>query len=580
MTPQSIFRLFTIALTLVTLGLVSCQDDEVTTSFNLETTELVFPAEGGSYAMELSAGSPWTVTCDRDWCLVNPINGTSSTICQIRVDSSYLYTDREAHLNFRCGSLSRQLTIRQFGFQKVIRLSKSQIEVPDFTDFEQLFEEITVESNVAYDIQVEYTDPDRTGWLHPSIKHSTQVQSIPRPARVRLDYDLYISSDQDRLATVVFREKDAPAGETPVESRLSFRQKHAQEIIPSREGDSLALVTISRMMHLESKWDTSTPMIYWNNVTLEPITYYNTRLQQTITEPRVTRVSFSLFNTNEGIPFHITYLDQLRHLSYTANANAHIKRIQLGDYVTQLKHLKTLSLIGYGITDLPESMANMTELEVLELSGNNFTQIPVDVITALDRHKLWYVNLANNRRRDVYAKLNEYADVRDTLGIHGELPAALFCLKNVAYLGLSYNYLEGSIPNMDYDASQYATLEEKIAHNPVMPQLEQLSLNLNYFTGELPDWVLYHRNLRCWDPYTLLFNQYEGSRDSYWRKTGFTNEPSFIQQSCPLWYDDDAEETQQNETYTLSHPFNRANTFDAGFWYNTYQGAQRRDIAK
>ena len=555
--------------------LASCHESEVAIPFSLSESEIIFPADGGQQTLTLSSDREWSVSSDCDWCLVNPVTGEGSTLCEIRVDSSYLYTQREAHLSFRSGGSSRQLTVRQFGYEKVIRLSKDQLEVPDFTDYDALFEDITVESNVDYDVTVEYPDPQRSGWLTCTTRpvgHKAQ----PTTSQVRLSYQMYMESDRDRLATVIFRQRGVKDGEKPVESRLEFRQTRAQEIIPSHEGDSLALLAISRIMHINDSWDTSLPMIYWNNVKLEDITYFNTRLQKTVTEPRVTGVSFSLFDTNEGIPYQIRYLDQLRSLSFTANANAHLKRISLGEHVTTLRHLQTLSLMGYGISELPESLKDMTELEVLELSGNNLPEIPVDLITALDRHKLWYVNLANNRRRDVYARLDEYADVRDTLGLHGELPERLFRLKNVSYIGLSYNYLEGSIPDMGYDASAYATLEEKIAHNPVMPQLEQLSINLNYLTGPLPDWILYHPNLRCWDPYTLLFNQYEGSRDSYGQKTGFTNEPALIEQACPLWWDDDAEDTPSNDAYTKAHPYNRQNTFDPHFWYNTYHGPLSR----
>lgn len=575
---RDIFLLFILHVSVFCL--LSCQDEQVTTGLSLEESELLFPADGGVHSLQLTAGEVWSVTSDCDWCMVNPMTGEGSVLCEIRVDSSYLYSEREAHLSFRTNAQSRMLTIRQFGYEKVIHLSKEKVDVPDYAD-DGLFEELQVESNISYDIHVEYADPARTGWLRVSQQKpastsgvSHRSTAIPVKSTVRFDYDMYTQSDADRQATVVFRQRDVREGEVPVESRLLFRQLHAQEIVPGHEGDSLALLAVSRIMRVGTNWDTSLPMIYWNNVKLEEITYYNERTRETVTEPRVTGVNFSMFDTSEGIPFQIRYLDQLRSLSFTANANAHYKRIDLGEHVTSLKHLKSLSLMGYGISHLPESMKDMTNLEVLELSGNNLLEIPVDIITALDRHKLWYVNLANNRRRDVYARLDEYADVRDTLGLHGELPAQLFRLKNVSYIGLSYNYLEGGIPEMGYDASQYTTLEEKIAHNPVMPQLEQLSINLNYLTGKLPDWILYHPNLRCWDPYTLLFNQYEGSRDSYGQKTGFTNEPSSIDQVCPLWYDDDAEDS--NAAYTKEHPYNRENTFDSHFWYNTYHGALGR----
>lgn len=547
-------------------ALSACHDNDELIEFGISEHELLFEANGGEGTIEVRAPEGWTASCDREWCMVTPSNGNSSTVCEIRVDSSYLYTEREAHLNFHCGSKSRVVTIKQFGYEKVIKLEKTEIEVPDFTDHDALFEMVKVESNVNYDVTIEYEDLTRTGWLKAR-KEAPQTGSIPRPGQVRLDFEMYVASDKDRVATVIFRQNDAKAGETPVESRLIFRQTKAQEIIPSREGDSLALLTLSRMMHLTEGWDTSQPMIHWNNVQLEDITYFNAKEGKTITEPRVVAARFSFFDTDKGIPYHVRYLDQLRSLSFTANSNAHIKRIDLGTDVCTLKHLKTLSLVGYGITSLPAAMKDMVNLEELELSGNNISVLPIDIITALDKHKLKYINLANNRRKDVFGRLHEYASVRDTLGLHGELPEELFMLKNVQYIGLSYNYFEGSIPDMGYDASKYSTTKEKVEHNTVMPQLEQLSINLNFLTGALPDWILYHPNLRCWDPYTLVFNQYESSKDSQGRKTGFDNEPASIEQACTIWDVEEEDAKDSNANY-VTRLYNRKNTFDPHMLYD------------
>lgn len=551
-----------IAISFVALTTACSKDNEVI-EFAIDTTTLDFNAEGGKQSLHLSADDDWTVTSDVEWCLVSPTNGVESTVCEVRVDTSYLYSRREGHLNFHCGNKTRQLTISQLGYEKVILLDKSEISVPDFTDYDELFEEIKVQTNVPYEVFIEYPDAERSGWLSVSIAYQGEVQSVPRGGKVRLDYTMYLDSDRDREANVVFRQTNAKQGETPVETRLKFRQTKAQEIIPSREGDSLALLALSRIMRISTNWDTSQSMIYWNNISLEDVTYYNQKQKKTVTEPRVVAASFTMFNTSEGIPFHIRYLDQLRELSFIANSNAHIKDIDLGDNITYLSNLKYLTLLGYGISRLPERMKEMDKLQELDLSGNNLTEIPIDIISALDKKSLRYVNLANNRKRDVFGNLYANAKDRTELGIHGEFPESLLHLKNIRYIGLSYNYLEGQLPDMSYDASKYATLEEKIAHNPVMPQLEQLSINLNFFSGELPDWLLYHPNLRCWDPYTLVFNQYERSRDSRGNATGFNNEPSSVEQACHLWDSNPDEFTHQS-------------TFNAKLKYETRIGAEYR----
>lgn len=546
-------------LCMLTFAVTSCKDDDevAITGLSLNEETLYFTADGGTYTIQLSAGQEWTVSSDREWCMVSPANGYGSTDCEIRVDSSYLYQERSAHLNFRCGSYNRQLTISQLGYEKVIKLEKEELEVADFTDYDEMFEEINVVSNVKYDIDIEYADQAQADWVKVT-REEREAESIPRPTKVRIDYELYTSSDKDRVATIVFRQTDAKEGETPVVSRLTLRQTKAQEIISSREGDSLALLAISRIMHCYINWDASQSMIYWPNITMEEVEYTNQEGQK-VEEMRVTGARFTVFSTSNSIPYQIRKLDQLRTLVFTGNENSQLKRIKLEDDVTYLPHLRYLGLVGFGVTELPERMKEMTELEQLELSGNNLTEIPLDIITELsNNHKLEYVSLSNNRVRDVYGRLNDYADVRDTMGLHGNIPEGLFRLSKLRYLSLSYNYFEGELPDLGYDASQYATLEEKIANNPILPDMEHLAINLNFFTGRIPDWILYHKHLRCWDAYTLVFNQQENGKNSEGKSVGFTNEPSSVTQPCVLWESDDDDEEEA---------MTRANSFNANFKY-------------
>lgn len=525
------------------LCLTSCHEEEdpiPTPQIALSQEVLDFSAHGGVSTISLTASDEWTVMSNCEWCLVSPANGNGSTTCEIRVDSSYLYDSRKAYLTFRCGKYSRQLIVQQLGYEQVIKLDRELVEVDDFTDYDKMFETIRVTSNVPYDVEVEYADASRTGWLKVTANEQ-KTGSIPRPSTVRVDYELYAESDVDRVATLVFRQNNVANGETPVESRLTFRQRKAQEIIPSRQGDSLAVLTIARLMRCANNIDASTSMIHWNNIETEEIEYVNEQ-GETVDELRVVGLRFSMFDTDRSIPYQIRKLDQLRTLTLTGNTDAAGKNIVLEDDITYLPHLESLNLLGYGICKLPARMKEMTRLEELELSGNNFTSLPIDIITELDKHSLLYVNFANNRVKDVFGKLNEHAGNKADMGIHGALPEALFTLKNVVYIGLSYNYFEGAIPDMGYDASKYETEEEKVANNPVMPQLENLAINLNFLTGNIPDWILYHRNLKCWDPYTLVFNQYENGKDSSGKRVGFDNVPSYIKRPCPLWSDTEDEE--------------------------------------
>ena len=572
------------ALLLLIAGLfVSCNDKDdpiIMTGLTLSEETLNVSADGGKYTIVLNAGQDWVVSSDKEWCMVNPANGYGSTICEIHIDSSYLYKERTANLTFRGSNSSRNLTVNQLGYEKVIKLGKKVIEVKDFNEYDKMFEDLKVTSNIKYDIEIEYEDPNRKDWI--KVKHEDlKVSSKPLTSTVRINYEMYAESDKDRIATLIFRQREVENGETPVETRLKFLQKKAQEIIPSREGDSLALLAVARIMQCAVNWDTSLPLIHWNNIETEEIEYINHEGKK-VDELRVVGLRLTQFNTNKSIPYQIRKLDQLRTLIFTGNYNSAGKDIVLEDDVTYLPKLKALGLLGYGISKLPERMKEMKNLEELELSGNNLTEIPMDIILALDKMKLQYINMSNNRRRDVYGKLYENAERKDTLGLHGEIPAELFTLKNVKYLSLSYNYFEGSIPDMGYDASEYDTEQKKVENNPVMPQIENLSLNLNFLTGRLPDWILYHKHLRCWDPYTLIFNQYEKGKDSFGAKVGFSNEPSFISQPCPLWKEEEEEEELYTRENSFNPNFNYAMEFDAatqrypilslqGGWHVNYQ---------
>ena len=64
----------------------------------------------------------------------------------------------------------------------------------------------------------------------------------------------------------------------------------------------------------------------------------------------------------------------------------------------------------------------------------------------------------------------------------------------------------------------------------VLPNCRALSLNLNFFTGAVPKWILYHPHLAEWSPAILVFNQTPKGKNSTGAAVGFTNmkEEDFI----------------------------------------------------
>ena len=57
----------------------------------------------------------------------------------------------------------------------------------------------------------------------------------------------------------------------------------------------------------------------------------------------------------------------------------------------------------------------------------------------------------------------------------------------------------------------------------VLPNCRQLSLNLNFLTGAVPKWILYHPHLVEWTPSIMIFNQQPKGKNSAGAAVGFSN---------------------------------------------------------
>lgn len=520
------------ALTMAFL-LEGCKDDDdkVPTGFSINKEAFSFPENGGVGEIRVTAGQEWTAATNAEWCMVTPANGDSDAVCEIRVDSSYLYESREAVITFYSGNAEQQVKIDQFGYKKEIRLSDSIIEIPDYSAWGTTNFEVTVTSNVEYEIVI----PEESTWLTCK-QPEFEAISIPRPLKVKFDYQNNIKPEE-RVVTVEWRAIGEHAGEAePVV--LKVKQGAAPYIQKgTRRGDSLALIAIARGLNCGTNWDLSRSIMTWSGVETEEITYQDQNGNDS-TDLRVIGARFSMIATKTSVPFEVTYLTECKTLVFMANENGYRQRIHLGPEITTLPKLKSLSFMGYGICALPEEMANMTALEELELGGNTFTEIPMDVISSIPN--LNYLSFSGNRRVDAVMDLSN--EKRDSIGLTGALPEELFKLKKLKYLSLSYNYFEGSIPDIP--------LEE-------VADFEYLALNLNRLTGKIPDWILQHPNLGCWNPYILVFNQ-EG-KDSRGKAAGFDQEPPTSSiPACPLYNKEDEE-----ETYILNPDLEPWNYMDA-----------------
>lgn len=496
--------LFFFVLTL-SIGVVSCkEEDKEQFDFAISESQLSFLADGGSTELNVRASEGWIVESSAEWCLVTPANGVGSEALELRVDTSYLYQGREAVLTFSSGAQIRQLTISQFGFNKVIAPDETRFEMPDYGEFGKAFIEVMVNANIDFEVVI----PQGVEWLTATVSDA-YVSSIPRPRTIRFDYRTN-TRFAERLAEVTLRprlDKDQSAESV----NLTLVQAAAETILPSRRGDSLSLIAIGRVMNANNYygWDVSKPFYTWSGIEVGERPIEGGKGE---TETRVTGLHILVFNTEESLPYQIQFLTELETINMVGNANGFMKKIALGTEITLLKKLKNLTLGGYGIISLPEEMVQMQSLELIDLYGNRFTEIPMQIIRELRNLKVF--RLSGNRSSDLTDLVG--VDVKQ-YGLGGTIPRALFEMEQLEEISLSYNFFEGSIPNLPVGS---------------MPNLKMLRLNLNYLTGELPEWILQHPNLACWDPQSLLFYQ-DYARDSQGRRAGFTNIPNRLP-TCPL----------------------------------------------
>lgn len=516
-----------VALTLLSLASCRDDDDDAVNSFSVDQTEMQFSNNGGIIELKVATGQTWTAEAEDDWCMVSPATGVGSGVCVIKADSSYLYKERTGWVIFYSdkGDLAEVL-IKQYGYEPTIDFTEAEVTVPSYAAPEKAYVDVEAIANVPFEVVI---PEEAKAWLTLDGGSTyTPSTTIPRKQKFRFKFKTYTDFDADRIAEVQFNQKSAStraSGETSMLNKIvKITQEKAPVIIPSREGDSLAVLAITRVINGGMGFSTSRPITHWDNIVVEERTYdyKNPITGVTIkdsTELRVVGFRLSMIDTDESIPYQIKYLTELETFAAIANSNAYRKKIALGAEITTLTKLKSISLMGYGIQTLPAEMANMQSLEELDLNGNTILSLESikDVLLGL-KDKLKYLDIGGNRVSG--SVMNLSTDIpRDekleTIGLGGDLTKYdwLFRdMKALEELHMSYNYFYGSIPDLDD------------VKDGILPNMKYLTLNLNRLTGKVPNWILYHKYLACWNPFLLLFNQ-EGY-DNKGALAGFTNAPT------------------------------------------------------
>lgn len=544
-------HLLKIALGLVVCmaAMVSCDDDDDKgiAGFSLDKEDVTVGADGGTEAVIVNSENEWTAISTAPWINVSPANGLGTTECRIVVDSTMSDGSRKAEIRFLSKGLGTQkITVFQTGYGKIISLEKQEIEILDSDVPDKRYFEIKVTTNIPFRIETEYGSPEKNGWvtLHekdPNPEFDREYR--PRTVKVRFDWNMNPDSEQ-RIARIHFVPKNE-TDEINEPVMLTVIQKAAPRITDDRAGDSLAILLIGERLNVDNTWDTSENIRNWIGVKLWE------RADKDLPAPeavgRIRSVEFALFNTKESIPQEVHYLKYVETLYFYSNVNTMLKSIDLGTDICDLQYLKHLTIGAYGLVSLPGELAKLGgHLETLDLRGNNFTSIP-SVLKQENFPALKKLDLGANRRWGVsdLRKANDAA-YTDGIGLHmntGENNSLrqLFLWEKLEQLVLSYNYLEGEVPDFtvgesgvraytqaDVEAFGGDTIQYLADRQMprILPNMKRLSINLNFFTGKLPDWILYHPHLILWNPKILVYNQMENGLNSEGNVVKFDNEPT------------------------------------------------------
>lgn len=467
----------------------ACQPKE-NIEFALDNDSLVVGADGGSTTIEVSSSGPWIASVNVPWITVSPANGNGSHECQIIVDSALVLKSGNPEDNVRRGTVtivsddwdSRDISVEQYNYGYTIAIDKAEIEVPDYDNLADRYFDITVNSNVKF--AVSYADASGNPVSDPWIVESEDNPELaltkgarPRNVTLRFNWDIN-QFEASRAAQIVFTPVDE-TGAPVVPSddliaridRVSVTQTSAPAKPENpRAADSTALVAISRSLNVWSGgWDTSTRMERWSGVDLWE------EGDEGCPENgagRVRYARFFMFNTEDGIPYQVSWLDAAEELIFYSNENYSFREdIDLGENITELHQLKRLTISAYGLTDnsFPESFFTMEDgspnfpnLEYLDLSSNNFMKIDPR-FTPENFPNLHAFLMNNNQRRVVYDLSNAVSGsgeqfAEDNSGLYlenlnpenaamgGGFPVRFLLWDKLDTLELTLNYLEGSLP--------------------------------------------------------------------------------------------------------------------------------------
>lgn len=512
----------------------ACKDDVPTISgFEADTAPIEAEAVGGEYFVTIRSDKDWVAVVDEPWVMVSPANGRGETRCSIKIDSALMSETRNANIVINSGfEEPKKIAITQKGFERAITPEKSTIDIAASAIKADRWVEFDVTTNVKFKVK------SGANWIDVDEDYELNLNRgmRPRTTRIRLDWKMN-SAPEERVETLRFISDDADTLEL---ATISVRQAAGPLIEDNRAGDSLAVITIFEKLECwgDNGISTTESMNRWDCVRLWRAS--DKSLPSSEAVGRVRDLDLNYFDTEDGVPVEIKHLKYLETLSLFGNVNTMLKSIDLCEEVATLEYLKDLRIAAFGLVSLPANFTDLGDtLESLDINSNNFNEIPA-VITRENFPKLKVLNLASNRRASI-TDLRKRGTANDEgIGIYANMDKSdvvkkLFLWEELEELQLSYNYIEGSLPDFkemptytEEDVREYGdTVNWAVGNVPrILPNMRSLKINLNFMTGDLPEWLIYHPRFLEWGPEVLIFPQQEKSVNSEGKSVGFNEVPS------------------------------------------------------
>lgn len=540
---KKIYNIYVALLGIVLVCGAACTPDTpIIEGFDADTSSIEAKAEGGEFNIAIRSGEEWTAVASEPWVMISPANGRGEVKCIVKIDSTLVNDTRTTHIRFSAsGELLREVAVSQEGYAKHITPEQEEYTISASANRADRWFETEIVTNVDFEVVPEYGSGE--DWLTVE-EYSITLDRGARPRSTRLHFNWKMNPEaKERVAyihLVARNSEDEPAEPTVI----TVRQQAAPLIEDNREGDSLAILTIYEKLECwgNNGISSTESMSNWSCVRLWEAT--DKALPEAAAIGRVRDLELSYFNTDEGIPQEIKYLKYLETLSLFGNVNTMLKSIEMGEEVCSLDHLKALRVAAYGIATLPKNFTKLGDtLEILDLNSNNLVAIPEE-LNPENFPELTSLNLASNRRVST-SDLRNSSSYENGIGMHIDTRRSndlrrLLRWDALEELVLSYNYIEGSLPDFQvgvdgvepYRSEDIAergdtllwAVESGLAR--ILPNMKHLTLNLNFFTGKLPDWLLYHPRLLEWNTNILLYPQQESCYDSEGNVPHFDNTPS------------------------------------------------------